>query len=90
MIKVLRFLTRRYKNFKFDPFDITLFAKVFNLFDQKNELDVFKDTGRAEYTLQMKNIAPDPYMNNTLDEYFTQPDYFSAPREVHVGIEFNF
>ncbi|MFQ6617527.1 MAG: TonB-dependent receptor domain-containing protein, partial [Fidelibacterota bacterium] len=79
-----------YKNLYVAPLELSLFAKVFNLFDRKNEVDVFQDTGRAGYTLQMKNIAVDSGMNNTLKEFFNRPDFFGPPREIQMGIEINF
>jgi len=81
---------RAYKNFYVGPLKVTFFTNVFNLFDRKNEVGVFQDTGRAGYTLQMKNIAPDSRMHNTLKEFFTRPDYYGAPRRVQVGVEVNF
>jgi outer membrane receptor protein involved in Fe transport len=68
----------------------SLFAKIYNLFDTLNELNVFGDTGRAGYTLELtRNPAP-PRGVNTTEEFFTRPDFYSAPRQIIIGTEFSF
>lgn len=68
----------------------SVFLKIYNLFDTLNENDVFGDTGRAGYTLDLtRNQAP-PRGVNTLQEYFTRPDFYSAPRQIILGAEFSF
>ncbi len=59
-----------------------LFGRVFNLFDKRNEADVFDDTGRAGFTLLQ------PTSGNSV--FFVRPDFYSPPREVQVGFEFDF
>ena len=68
---------------------IAVFVKVYNLFDALNELDVFGDTGRAGYTTSLITDPP-PQGVNTLKEYFTRPDFYSAPRQVLVGMSVTF
>ncbi len=68
----------------------SIYAKIYNLFDTLNENDVFGDTGRAGYTLDLtRNQAP-PRGVNTLQEFFTRPDFYSAPRQVILGAEVSF
>ncbi|MER3524249.1 MAG: TonB-dependent receptor [Ignavibacteria bacterium] len=64
---------------------LNVFVKVYNLFDTKNELDVFSDTGRASYSAQA-NYEGAPRGINTVQEYYTRPDFYSAPRQVILGI----
>lgn len=64
---------------------LNIFVKVYNLFDTKNELDVFSDTGRASYSVQA-NYEGMPRGINTVQEYYTRPDFYSAPRQVILGI----
>ena len=64
---------------------ISLFAKIFNLFDTKNELEVFGDTGRAGYTLELTRNQQAPRGVNTVQEFFTRPDFYSAPRQIIIG-----
>lgn len=68
----------------------SVFLKIYNLFDTLNENDVFGDTGRAGYTLDLtRNQAP-PRGVNTLQQFFTRPDFYSAPRQIILGAEFSF
>jgi outer membrane receptor protein involved in Fe transport len=68
----------------------SIFAKIYNLFDTLNENDVFGDTGRAGYTLELtRNQAP-PRGVNTIQEFFTRPDFYSAPRQIVLGAEVSF
>jgi outer membrane receptor protein involved in Fe transport len=73
------------KYFEIGVHKISVFAKVFNLFDTENELEVFGDTGRAGYTLELTRNQQPPRGVNTLQEFFTRPDYYSAPRQIVLG-----
>ena len=61
-----------------------LYAKIYNVFDTQNELDVFSSTGRANYSLEA-NYSGAPRGINTIEEYYTRPDYYSAPRQIVIG-----
>jgi len=81
---------RAHKNFQWQGLRCTVFLRVFNLFDRRNELIVFEDTGRATYTLQPKNISDNLRRNNTVEEFFKRPDFYSEPREIQIGLEIGF
>jgi outer membrane receptor protein involved in Fe transport len=74
--------------------NLTLFLKVFNLFDVLNERFVFDDTGRATYTLEegkgtaqeANRLAEIVDGAHSATEYFVRPHYYAAPREVRVGM----
>jgi outer membrane receptor for ferrienterochelin and colicin len=68
--------------------NFSLFARVFNLFDVKNEINVYKDTGRAGYSL-VSQYNPEEQGANTLTEYLSRPDYYSEPRRILFGIAYN-
>lgn len=70
--------------------NLSVFVKVYNLFDTKNELNVFSDTGRAGYTLDLTRAQEAPRGINTLEEYFRRPDFYSSPRQIVVGLTANF
>jgi outer membrane receptor protein involved in Fe transport len=86
------------KSFDLTDLIITAFLKVYNLFDTKNESYVYDDTGRATYTLESNRSGPEATnelaANNPLiksaDEYFVRPQYYSAPREVRLGVMLEF
>ncbi len=69
---------------------LSAFLKVYNLFDTANEVNVFGDTGRAGYTLELTRAQQAPRGVNTLQEFFTRPDFYSAPRQIVVGASVNF
>jgi outer membrane receptor protein involved in Fe transport len=59
-----------------------IYFKVYNLFDTRNELFVFSNSGRATF-------ASDPALAGFVQ--FTQrPDFFSKPREVFLGTYIRF
>jgi hypothetical protein len=72
---------------------LTLFARVFNLFDTLNQVDVFDDTGKADFTTDrnqtIKTIGPRTAVNS-VDEFYTNPNKFSEPRRIEVGSTISF
>ncbi len=89
------FNTDMYITKYFDLFDLplSLFLKIYNLFDTANELNVYGDTGRAGYTLalvQAERAAEPVRGDNTLQQYFSRPDFYSAPRQVEIGVSLTF
>lgn len=65
------------------------FIKVYNLFDRKNEVNVYTDTGRATYSLAYR-YAGEVRGVNTLEEFLNRPDFYSEPRRVIIGIALEF
>ena len=83
---------RAFKNVGFGPLNFSFFVKVFNLFDRRNENDVFGSTGRATTTVRAEGAGSVSPINgvNSVPEYLLRPDYYSEPREVQFGVEINF
>jgi outer membrane receptor protein involved in Fe transport len=80
-----------YKNFALAATKFQLFLRVFNLFDRLNENDIFADTGRANYTLAPLYVGGlHPRGINSLDQYFVRPEYYTQPRQIQFGLEFQF
>jgi len=64
----------------------SFFAKVFNLFDRRNEQGVFDDSGRATYTLQSAlkgGGGADP-------RFVIRPDFYTEPRRIQFGMSLGF
>lgn len=78
------------KYLKFRNNKASIFLKVFNLFDRANERDVFADTGRAGSTLEVTRAQQAPRGVNTVEEFFTRPDFYTPPRRVVVGMSYSF
>lgn len=78
---------RAYKDFMFGDIKVSLFARVFNLFDIKNEVNVYGDSGSADFTLEefLRRQQNLPALVNTLDEFYRNPTNYSEPRRIELG-----
>lgn len=74
------------KELKVGKTAVNLFLKIYNLFDRKNELTVYSDTGRAGYSLVSRYLGEREGHVNSLDEWLLRPDYYSEPRRVLIGM----
>lgn len=89
---------RVFKNVRLRHFDFVLFAKVFNVFDARNERFVFDDTGRAGYTFVNRSLEETQAFTqhygepgvHTWSEYQVRPNYYSAPRSAQAGVAVEF
>lgn len=71
---------------------LTLFLRVYNVFDQLNENYVYDDTGRATYSL-IPTYVPDhgnEYGRHHLSDYLNRPHWYSQPRQVFAGVALSF
>ena len=83
---------RIYKDFEISNTVLTVFLRAFNLFDSDNPVNIYTDTGDPFFTfakLEAQKINPVLY-NNTLDELYTNPTFFSQPRRIEIGLGYNF
>lgn len=89
---------RAHKAVVLGGFEFTLFAKVFNVFDTKNERYVYDDTGRSGYTFVNQSTQEtkefishygEPGIH-TWSEYQIRPNYYSSPRSVSLGFSMEF
>lgn len=86
----LNFDLRLSRNFHLhNGLNLTLFATITNLFDIRNARNVYSDTGQPDYTLQGVNQIdrpgdPDVEISN-VQEYFTNPYYYTPPRFIELG-----
>ncbi|MCK9211852.1 MAG: TonB-dependent receptor [Ignavibacteriaceae bacterium] len=78
------------KYFELATHRVSIFMKIFNLFDTLNEVNVFGDTGRAGDTLELTRNQTAPRGVNTIKEFFTRPDFYSSPRQIVIGADFSF
>jgi hypothetical protein len=79
---------RGYYNFVlFKDLIVSTHINIYNLFDVRNELTVYNDTGRSTYSL-VPNYTPQfsgPRLNS-LDQYLVRPNYYSTPRQIKIGV----
>ena len=71
---------------------IEIFMNIFNLFDLQNATNVYADTGSPDYTT---NTDPDRVLYNanrvsSVEDFVTQPSWYSAPREIQLGLILDF
>ena len=86
------------KRIKIGNYRAALFARVYNLFDIRNERYVFDDTGSAKYTYEYRsNQETEQLIANydrpgihTWEDYITRPHYYSAPRSFKIGLSLDF
>ncbi len=73
------------KTFKFLGVNWNAFLLVYNLFDIRNEIEVYPTTGRATVDLNTQ-YAGDIIGLNTIDDYINNPSMYSAPRQIKIGV----
>ena len=74
-------------NFQLIKTRFSLYAQVKNLFDRKNAIQVFTDTGDPTTSLIPTYVPEQPI--HRLSDFLTRPDYYMPPRQVIVGIKVN-
>ncbi len=81
-----------YKMFSLGKFALTLFARIYNLFDTKNQYGVFDDTGLADFSLDYQHLmqTSPPQRVAPLIWWYTRPQYYSAPRRIEIGATVQF
>ena len=83
---------------KIGNYRVALFARVYNIFDIRNERYVFNDTGSAKYTYEYRSSQEtDQLIANydmpgihTWEDYMTRPHYYSSPRSFKIGLSLDF
>jgi outer membrane receptor protein involved in Fe transport len=76
----------------FNPMTLVLQLRVYNIFDIRNEINVYNDTGRAGITIdETYAAATNPAQRvNTLDQWFHTPSQYSEPRRIEIGLNLEF
>ncbi|MEW6512209.1 MAG: TonB-dependent receptor [Bacteroidota bacterium] len=83
---------RGYYEFTVSTIRLIAFARVFNIFDIRNEVRVYDDTGRAGFTIDeaRARASNPPQYVNTLDQWFMDPSQYSEPRRIEFGLNVEF
>jgi hypothetical protein len=78
------------KQIDFGFWQIQPFLNVTNLLDTRNASYVYTDTGRPDFTLES-------YLNRnrfseigTIEEFYTRPGMYTAPRFIQLGLRISF
>ena len=68
-----------------------VYLTINNLFDTRNEITIWGDTGRAsgtaEQTLAEENDDGNPLRPNTISDYYNHPEWYSNPRNIQLGVQ---
>ena len=82
---------RAEKIFDVFGFSINTYLMVYNLLDIKNEFGVYSTTGRANQDLNTQYYRDSDIVGlNTIAEYVNNPSMYSSPREIRIGLGFDF
>ena len=67
----------------------SVFLKVFNLLDRRNEIAVYNDTGRAGYTIRTQFWGEWTDIG-TVEDWVNRPHMYSQPRRIQLGFGLGF
>lgn len=76
--------------------EVSVYVDVYNLLDTRNAINVWSTTGKADSGLEelVADESSRSYLQekriNTVAEYFTHQEWYSAPRKVIIGVDFSF
>ncbi len=78
---------KAYKDFKISDYKMGLFLRIYNIFDLKNQVGIYNDSGSADFTQeeQLRRAQNLPELVNSLDEYYRNPTFYSEPRRIELG-----
>ncbi len=83
---------RMFYDLPLDRYHLVAFLRIFNVFDIRNETDVFDDSGRAGFTVDEATAmasTPNPKVNS-LNQWYTIPTHYSEPRRIEFGVNLEF
>lgn len=78
------------KNFEVFGLYVNAYLLVYNLLDIKNEYGVSASTGRAGQDLAAEEYTGYIYGLNTMREFLLNPQDYSAPRQIRIGLGVGF
>ncbi len=80
------------KDFRLSNTRYGVFARVANVFDRKNCLQVFVTTGRCDAgTIDQRRARNGNAVgDNTASTYFNRPEYYGERRTINTGVRVNF
>ena len=82
---------RAEKSFDVFGFSLNTYLMIYNLLDIKNEFGVYSTTGRANQDLNTQYYKESDIIGlNTIEQYVNNPSMYSSPREIRLGLGFEF
>ena len=84
-------ICEHHTNLKLLGFRSNIFINIYNIFDIRNEINVWNDTGRATYTLSANDVSlTNPERIGNLNEHLLKPEWYSEPRKIDIGLNISF
>lgn len=74
------------RNFNLGKIRLSTYLNIRNIFDRRNATNVYADTGLPDYTLQGITQKDRVLELSSVDDYYTNPYYYSAPRFIQFGL----
>lgn len=82
---------RAFYEIDFSPLKLVFFTRIFNLFDTRNQKDVYRSTGRADYDWINEMMARSVKLYvNSVDQWFRDATKYSEPRRIEFGMNLEF
>lgn len=81
---------RLFKTFRIARQNVSVFAYIYNLFDQRAATNVWSDSGSPKYTLQTRNASFDQNRVSTIEDNANHPEWYIEPRQVQLGFSLSF
>ncbi len=81
-----------YKDFNFDFMKVSIWSRIINIFNIRNEVNVYNDSGRADYTIDevIAQRANPPELVNPVGAYFRNPTFYNEPRRIEIGLSLHY
>ena len=83
---------RVYKDFKFGSQIFTVFARIDNVLDTKNAVNVYDDSGQPDWSLYEEHVLSSVVYQRVapIVDYYTNPSFYAPPRRIQLGITYSF
>ena len=81
---------RAYYEISLRSMKLVLFARIYNVFDTRNQTNVYPSTGRSDYSLDAQNAEKTQMLVNTVEQWFNDPTRYSEPRRIEFGMNLEF
>ena len=80
------------KSFDVASMKLLVYTIIYNLFDQKGQLNVYGETGSADFSANLLTDYPgyNPERIGTYNENLRRPEWYQAPREIQLGLAIEF
>ncbi|MFH1852351.1 MAG: TonB-dependent receptor [Candidatus Neomarinimicrobiota bacterium] len=76
------------RDFQLHTYTLSPFLKISNLFDRKNNRDVYASSGTADFDYNMVFETYRGY--RTQEEWYIQPNFYDEPRKIILGCAISF